>query len=177
MTCLPSSASASSCSSSSTSHLASPPVCVCYFLYFLQHFPQRGWARTLKDPQRSQTFLNLSFFLCALISQSGNLWRKTEIFVFTFCFDDCKVLFAFIEATTFSPFPSLMTNLYVPPLCLICHLLSPCLCSSRLLRFSSCEPKLWPLPPRRPLVFSLRTRLEVAAAARTHPPVTQMTLW
>lgn len=31
MTCLPSSASASSCSSSSTSHLASPPVCVQYF--------------------------------------------------------------------------------------------------------------------------------------------------
>ena len=48
-------------------------------------------------------------------------------------------------------------------------------CSSLLLRFSMCVPKLWPPLPRRPLVFSSRTPLEGAAAART-PPVTQMTL-
>lgn len=35
MTCFPSSASASSCSSSSTSHLASPPVCAYYVRLFL----------------------------------------------------------------------------------------------------------------------------------------------
>lgn len=54
--------------------------------------------------------------------------------------------------------------------------LSSCVCSSLLLRFSICVPKLWPPLPRKPLVFSSRTRLEGAAAARTPPPVTQMIL-
>lgn len=176
MTCLPSSASASSCSSSSTSHLASPPVCL-LFLIFPPAFPPEGTSTNTKSsPKKPKTFLNLSvFFMCTNFPKRRPLEENRDFCIYFF-FDECKVLFAFIEATTFSPFPSLMTNLYVPPLCLICHLLSPCLCSSRLLRFSSCEPKLWPLPPRRPLVFSLRTRLEVAAAARIHPPVTQMTL-
>lgn len=129
-----------------------------------------------KIPKEAKNFFKfIIFFMCTNFPKQRPLEENRDFCIYFF-FDECKVLFAFIEATTFSPFPSLMTNLYVPPLCLICHLLSPCLCSSRLLRFSSCEPKLWPLPPRRPLVFSLRTRLEVAAAARTHPPVTQMTL-
>ena len=48
--------------------------------------------------------------------------------------------------------------------------------SSRLPRSSICGPKLWPPLPRRPLGFSSRTRLGGAAAARTPPPVTRMTL-
>lgn len=58
----------------------------------------------------------------------------------------------------------------------IYYFLSSCVCSSLLLRFSICVPKLWPPLPRKPLVFSSRTRLEGAAAARTPPPVTQMIL-
>lgn len=62
-------------------------------------------------------------------------------------------------------------------LCLfICCSLSPCLCSSLLLRVSICVPKLWPPLHRRPLVFSSRTHLEAVVAARTPPPVTPMTL-
>lgn len=72
-------------------------------------------------------------------------------------------------------FSSLLTIYYFLYLFTCCFVF-PRLCSSLLLRFSICVPKLWHPQPRRPLVFSWRTRPEAAAAARTPPPVTQMTL-
>lgn len=105
----------------------------------------------LASPPVCSLFLLFLLFLCLhLINEAGLL---------SFC-----SFYHFVHAFFLSFFR------------LLYYVFSLCFCSNLLLRFSICVPKLWPPLLRRPLVFSSRTRLEGAAAARTRPPATQMTL-
>ncbi len=92
----------------------------------------------------SVLFPHFSLFLCLYLS--GEAVFKCAVTEA----NQVNTYLAFLHSLLFSYFLCFLS------LFIYCFL-SPCLCSSLLLRFSICMPKPWPQLPRSPLVFSSRT--------------------